>query len=241
MTSNGYPEQYYVKCDWTARPEDPNRIADRLRQFLDTLGEVHQTLRPWSIGERRRAPYPSVRDDLAETIRRDVVHGEDGTVKMKAGYTIVGSTSDRRQHYRLVGHAGGAYDTFMCNELGLNTCTYSSTAVDPAIVDYPVMKAMVLTMIACWEPDFCLAGSGEFAMTATGIWYERSCWITYVPPGHAASVDLVGVPFSEGTPDGGLLLSATDQSYDVKNPAHIDGSRRITQATKHLNATLLVY
>jgi hypothetical protein len=238
MAYNVYATQFYIVGDWPARREEPNAIASRLCRFLDGICNIDATLGSWSIG-RHYAPYQSARHHLTALIGRDVKVDEDGNEDVEAGYAVMARSEHPAQRYRVLGTAGSAYNLLLSNQIGFDTD--SDNGVDPAIVTHAVMKAVMTELIACWEPLFCLAGSSAYDLKRGDIWYERSCWITYVPPQHAGSVDLVGVPFNERTPDSGLLLSATDQPYDAADPAHVEGTRRNVAATRHLNATLPQY
>ena len=230
MAFDDYSRQFSFVSSWPARGEEPDAIGDRHRRFLDTLGEIDETLRPWWIGKKRYVPYHLVRDGLAALIGDDVKIGEDGLVERKAGYTILGVCSHPRQGYSLIGHAGGVYETPASNELLLNT--QGEAAVDTTILTYSVMKAIALTFIACWEPASCDVKSTRFDRELRQPVLFR--WMAYVPPAQVAHVDLIGVPFSERTPNDGLLLSATEQAFDEGNPVHRASARRIEAVTAAL-------
>ena len=108
-----------------------------------------------------------------------------------------------------------------------------------SVVTYRLMKAAMLATIACWEPAYCIARSNQIAYDYKNEGYFTKAWMTYVPPAHAGTIDLVGVPFSERIADGGLLLSATEETFRPdNNPVHLDGATRISRALQPLNATL---
>jgi hypothetical protein len=234
MTFDPRAKQFHISCRWSGRREEPQSIAERLRNFIDGVAKIDDTLAPWMIGRQRRVPYQSAKHDLPALIHRDVIRSEDGEVEVISGYTILGSTTDDRQRYMIVGSAGATYEP--CNGLLIQTCSHHP--VDPSIVTYSVMKALMLATIASWTPTFCLAGSSEFVPSADGERVVVYPWLFYVTAADAASVDLVGIPFSERMPDGGHLLSATTQVFDADNPAHIEAARRISQATQYLDGAL---
>lgn len=234
MTYDCLAPQFYIRAAWPSRREDPCGIAYRLRHFLDTLAGIDATLHPWSVGSKRKASYAAVRDDLTSLVRADVARSDAGEVELVDGYGISGLSQDKRELYSFVGSAGGVCPWPMWNRIYFHTT--SGRVPDPAIVTYRLMKAVTLATIACWEPLFCRTATSDL-LPGHDEWYSKS-WITYVPPANAADVDLVGIPFSERTPDGGLLLSATEKIFDAGNAAHLDGAQRIYLATRHLDATL---
>ena len=228
---------FYIKTNWGERKEDQNSIAERLRRFLDMIGDIDETLRPWVLGGNSAIPYRSVGCDLVEIIRRDIKYGEDGKIELDAGYSVLGWSEDQRQRYSLRGSVGGVYRYPIWNAMTFET--HAGVAVNETIATYVLMKQVTLAVIACWEPALCFTRSSALDPDTANEGAFAKAWMTYVTPINAASVDLVGIPFSERTPDGGQLLSATNQTFDADNPAHIEeGARRISLATQHLNALI---
>lgn len=227
--------QIFTRANWPSRRESPEQIAGRLRRFLDDIIAIDESVQAWSVGRRREVPYVSVRGDLAALVRGDLMRDEMGDEEANAGYAISGMSEDRRQLFSFGGAVGGIYPWPSWNRFRFYT--NSGRTPDPTIVNYRFVKAVTLATIAAWEPLFCLTGCSDMRPTQEDGWYYKA-WVTYVPPVHAEGLDLVGVPFSERTPDSGLLLSATEDVFDASKPAHVDGARRIQEAVRPLNATL---
>ena len=225
----------FMRVEWPARRESPVEVAARFRRFLDDLASIDASLKTWSVGRKLDVPYASVRDNLIALVHKDVMRDELGKDEVKAGYDIGAISHDRRQMFSFGGNAGSVYKGFLSNRIYFSTS--GGRAPDPTIVNYRLVKAVTLAAIAAWEPLFCLTGSSELEPTPEDGRYFKA-WITYVPPEDVASLDLVGVPFAERTPDGGMLLSATEDVFDGANPTHVEGARRIQIAMKPLNAKL---
>ena len=226
--------RFYINALWRVRSDDASSVGSCFRAYVDGLTAIDAILSGWELGRTYR-PYALVRDDLASFVARNVKIGEDRKPDLNDGFSIRGTSGDKRQRFSFVGTAGRVYNYPMANELFFDTD--STRPVDTTIVTYPLMKGVVLATIAAWMPEFCAAYSSALKPdNAEGLY--RKAWMTYVTPAQVDSVDLFGVPFSETTPDGGLLLSATDKTFDAADPAHVAGAQRVHEATRHLNETL---
>ena len=234
MSFDPFALRFYINTRWRVRPDDATTVARCLRRYIDELTGIDEALSSWQLGRAYR-PYAAIRDDLALSVQRNVKIGEDRKPDPKDGFSITGASGDKRQRFSFVGTAGRVYNYPMANELFFETD--SNHPADTTIVTYPLMKGVVLATVAAWKPEFCAAYSSDLEPDRSEGLY-RKAWMTYVTPAHADSVDLFGVPFSETTPDGGLLLCATDKTFDAADPVHVAGAQRVHEATRHLNETL---
>jgi hypothetical protein len=113
--------------------------------------------------------------------------------------------------------------------------TMSGRRPDLSLMTYPLFKGAMLATIECWEPLLCLARpSTLIPFVARGAWYSES-WMTYVHPSLVHRVAPPDIPVIEPTPDGGLLLAATTETFVVDDPQHLEAARRICRATRHLD------
>ncbi len=231
MSFNPFALQFYVNTGWHVRPDDAASVARCFQHYLDRLGTVDGVLSTWRIGSGY-IPYGAIRHAMTAFIGRNLKIGEDGEPDPQDGFSIRAASTDERQRFSVIGTAGRAYRYPMANELYLRTD--SNYPADTTIVTYPLMKGVVLATVAAWRPDCCAAYSSALKPDPVGARYRRA-WMTYVSPAHVDGVNLVGVPFSERTPEGGLLLSATDRTFDAADPAHLAGAQRLFEVTRHLN------
>ncbi len=232
MSFDPFALQFYVNTGWHVRPDDAASVARCFQQYLDRLGAVDEVLSAWRIGSGY-IPYGAIRHAMTAFVGRNVEIGEDGEPDPQDGFSIRAASTDERQRFSVMGTAGRAYRYPMANELYLRTD--SNHPADTTVVTYPLMKGIVLATIAAWRPDCCAAHSSALEPEPSDGQF-RKAWMTYVPPAHVGGVDLVGVPFAERTPEGGLLLSATDRTFDAADSAHLAGAQRLYEATRHLNA-----
>ncbi len=231
MSFDPFALKFYVNTYWRERPDDAASVARCYRQYLDQLRDVDEVMSTWELGPNY-IPYTSVRDDMTSFVQHNAEIGEDGKCDPKDGFSIYAATCDERQIFAVVGTAGGLYPGSLVN--GLYFYTNSNGPADTRIVTYHLMKGVVLATVAAWHPDCCAAYSNALRPERSDGRYRKG-WITYVSHEHVGGVDLLGVPFSERTPEGGLLLSATEQTFEAANPTHLAGAQRIYEATRHLN------
>ena len=64
----------------------------------------------------------------------------------------------------------------------------------------------------------------------------RLAWISYVSPRFAPLVSPPSTAITEYRPDGGLLMAATDETFQTANPKHLAVAQDILAAVASLNA-----
>jgi len=66
--------------------------------------------------------------------------------------------------------------------------------------------------------------------------YFREAWIQYLCPWLAEKITPPSTVLVEHLPNGGLLMSATTETFDVDNPKHLAAARDMAAAMAPLNA-----
>lgn len=231
MSYDPKARRFCLNAFWHNRPDDLSSIAPGLQQYVERLSSITPALASWRYGEGKRRQCLT-QEDFVRYLQRNVIEHDDGTPDVRNGYHFFARTCDNRDPFKFSGDVGRIYEWPFANSLHFRSD--SDGPSDPRIVTYPLMKQVVGATVSTWKPDICTVFSTDLLPgLKEGRWH--SAWMTYVPPSEAGGIDLVGVPFSEWTPDGGLLLSATDQTFDAANPDHVAGARRLHEATRHLN------
>ena len=67
--------------------------------------------------------------------------------------------------------------------------------------------------------------------------YFPISWLSYVGSRQACLITPPMAGLVERRPDGGLLMAATDELFDVNNPAHMTAARAIESAVAPLSLT----
>lgn len=181
---------------------------------------------------------------LAAFIADNVARDDFDNVRKNEGYGISGFCDySNAYHSGLGGNLGASHDT---NRFGFDA---HYDGEPPSFLTYGLFKKLVLHAIDCWKPTFCVARANDplywdydYSTDPRGVrrspeYYDYAnegaytkAWMAYVPPRDAPTVNLTGVPFSERTPDGGYLLSATNRIIDPLNPDDLAATRRIAMA-----------
>ena len=66
--------------------------------------------------------------------------------------------------------------------------------------------------------------------------YFPPVWIQYLNPWLARKITPLSTAPSEHLPNGGLLMTATTETFDVDNPAHLKSAQDMAAAMAPLNA-----
>lgn len=195
----------------------------------------------------------SARPRITEIIENHVVRNDAYKPDPDRGYHAYATTSEFTGP-RAAGvsvDAGGKYDGGTMLRIG-----WHRGPPDLTVVTYPLFQAALLAITAIWLAPWACAPAfrvgtvavpgveiapGVVATRIDGVTqvpldptFPKSVfhipWIAYLAPEHAASVTLARDVFTERTPDGGLLMSATSDRLDPMNPEHVRRARIIAEA-----------
>jgi hypothetical protein len=87
-----------------------------------------------------------------------------------------------------------------------------------------VLKPALLSLATAWEPDYGVVVCGDYWQRSFGDGeypHFRSGWMTYLASQYASRITPPAAAIVEPAPGGGLLLLATEDRFDMDNPAHL--------------------
>jgi hypothetical protein len=117
---------------------------------------------------------------------------------------------------------------YFCNSAMIETG--DNVVPDPSIIAYPAFKAALLALVESFDATYCSA----YPQQITNLWPEDAhlnlAWMSYVAPRFASLFTPPPTAIAERTPQGGLLLSATQETFRVDNPAHLAAAQDILKA-----------
>ena len=167
------------------------------------------------------------------------------------GYSAVAFTGDviKSRRVRLRIKAGGQSK----GDMSLQTADWK-VLPDPAIVTYPLFKAMLLAINVIWPPPWACAYAFRSNIVKVPVVYRPGVegyslesapmipseptfpesvfhitWIAYLSAPLAIGVKLPPEIMTERTADGGLLMIATEERLNPTNPEHLQRSRVLAE------------
>jgi len=225
--------EYKIYASWGPRAEPPESIAARYLACTDRLKQSHPAYDNWIFnfnGKPRK--FVALRDDLAAAVAANVARAEDGDPTPIRGYRATVTNTMNKSHSRSLSlhvKAGSWVNSeFFCNSAKIETGT--RVVPDPSIIAYPAFKAALLALVESFDATYCSA----YPQQITDFWdpapHLRIAWMSYVPPRFASLITPPPSAIHERTAQGGLLMSATEETFRVDNPAHLAAARDILKA-----------
>jgi hypothetical protein len=234
--------KYEIRSSFPPNPESPDALGAKFLNTLDALSRADQTVFvDWQVIDFRAPPplpLESVRPRIAEIIEAGVHRNDDESPPSPlVGYTAAALTNSvtKSRRFSLMVNAGGKVKG---GYIWLQTGEWPDLP-DPSIVTYPIFKAALLTINAIWPPPWACAYAyskdyDTTLRTAEGSYFPYSVfnipWIGYLS--RQLATRLVLPPpeiITERTPDGGLLMIATEERLDPTNPEHLRRARIIAK------------
>jgi hypothetical protein len=230
---------YSIRGFWGPRQQTPEAIALRFNGLIDKLHLLHPAFDNWIWRGANKKPIPfvAVRDDLAEKIAAAVMRHEDGDPNPVLGYSfsVLNSKITNPKSLRVSVHAG-SWRNYSVWSNAAQIETAFRMEPDPTIVTYQMFKAALIAFAEAFEMTFCIAlpnNLGEFWLEGPKFGFG---WINYVAPRFAPLIKPPQNAIVEYRPNGGLLMSATNETFVTENPQHLAVAREIETALAPLNA-----
>lgn len=255
-----------INSYWGPRREQPVEIAHRCRQLLDGLAAISPGFTDWSFVSRMPLPiaddysgpngvskffreqYRTVAlhdlagNGLADLIKAGVRRESDDSPAPASGYLFGGFTGsgDEPQSISLSVHAGnGCPSNYYVNSVQI--MTQPLCIANRPLSNLPVLTAMMLAVTRSWDVTW----ASVYPDDMMSLWPPPSikmrpsfnlAWITYLSPRFAPMVTPPRSAIVEYTAEGGLVMSATGDRFDVANPTHLAVARDIDAAMAPVNA-----
>jgi len=231
--------QYSISASLPPHSDSPASLGARFLDTLDALGRIDPSIfddwqimdlpavESFALGEAR----PRIAAIIGNNVKRDDADEPDP----HRGYTAIAFTGEGRGP-RTMGFdvtAGGIED----GSALLRTGGYK-VSPDPAMLTYSLFKNALLTINAFWSPAWACAHVFKMhydkaPLTAGTPLFPYSRfhipWIAYLSASLASGLQLPADIPSERTPDGGLLMTATEERLDPTNPEHLRRARILAE------------
>jgi len=225
-----------VRALWERRAETPEALAARFVQTIDRFQRINSIFALWSCVSKRPKKFETVRDHFAEEVAAGLTKDDWGEPDSINGYWFSAFTRDqpRNRTFEVSVHAGSTYPWPFPNDITFSTNL--SVSPDSAIATYRIFKPALLAMVEAWEPVCAKSYPDPLIASVPGGIYFHQTWIQYLCPWLASLVTPPPAPvIVEHLPNGGLLMAATQETFDIENPAHMAAARDIAAAIVPLN------
>jgi hypothetical protein len=232
---------YSIRSALPMNSESPASIGEKFVETLGALTCIDPTIfTNWEISDlpaMTSQPLAVARSRIADIVENNVSRDDLGEPEPDyGGYSAVAFSDkvveSRRVHLRV--HTGGKFERTTLLETG-----EWNVLPDPAIVTYPIFKDALLAINAIWPPVWACAYAFKvdyfevpLAPGAPLFPYSRFHipWMGYLPASLTARFVLPPPEIvTERTPDGGLLMIATENRLDPTNPEHLRRARIIVE------------
>ena len=228
--------QYGVKAYWERRAETTDALAARFVRTIDSLQEIDPVFALWTCGSKRPTKFETMRDRYAEEVAAGLTKDDWGEPEPIWGYWFGaltrGQARDRSFSLRI--HAGSTYPMPFANDITF--LTHHNSIPDPAVITYEIFKRVLLAIVEAWDPVCCTSYPLAILNLVEKDLYFHETWIQYLCPWLASLVAPPESAIVERLANGGMLMSATTQTFDVEIAAHMAAAREIAAAIAPLNA-----
>jgi hypothetical protein len=230
---------------WGPRQEDSESLARRLARYLADLAAIDPLFRCWARGGFRHRSIvpsqvtlpPSLPELRAWLDENPLFDARDGR-KAWVGHSIAADTpANERPHAPLwlVSQLGDR-PGILRGRIGL---TVSTPASDPWSLRRTA-RPLLLALAESWEVGWAGVATGDYSERGhrpegPTLAY-KSGWMVYLDAEHAGRITAPEDVRVEPQPNGGVLLTATEEFFSNDNVAHRAAARRIQTALAPLNA-----
>lgn len=245
---------YFIRSGWRGRVDTPDAIGVKFLKTLDALTGIDPIFTSWKISDMRNMSLLSLataRPRIAGVIEDNVVRNDFDEPSPAYGYHAVARAGEFKhpRSVRFTADAGGKNSGGTNLEFG--ECY--DVAPDLAIITYHLFKAALLAINAIWGAPWACAqafrsGAVAVPMDLGGLPGSRIesvtqvpldptfpysifhiPWIAYLSEPFASGLRLSPETLGERTPDGGILMIATEDRLDPNNPEHVRRARIIAE------------
>jgi len=230
-------KDYYIRACWEARAETPEALAARFLRMIDAFKGIDPVFSLWTCGVKAPRNLELVRDRYAEEVAEGVTRDDWGEPEPVYGYwagAFTRNTPDDRS-FAVRCKGGATVDSSFPNDVTFETSSMSNPEPEESAVSYRVFRLALLAIVDAWDPVRTGAYSRQLIRLYGGDSYFPAAWIQYLCPWLAEKITPPSSVLAEHLPNGGLLMTATTETFDIANPAHIAAAKDMAAAMKPLN------
>jgi len=229
---------YFITASWGPRAETPERLASRFFRMIDSLESIDSALERWTYD--RKSDLRANGDDFTAYIASKIERDGAGGVNSKSGYWFsVRSADDLApdRRFSIQCHAGKSVGDVFANDVIFQEETQLQPTAE--LHSYSIFRSVLLVIADAWEPATIEANCDWLVQRKNYNPHFRPAWMRYLCPALAQEATTPACAIVEYLPNGGLLLSATQQTFDVDNAQHVAAAEGIAAALAELKGDLV--
>ncbi|QGM47317.1 Imm52 family immunity protein [Methylocystis heyeri] len=226
-------KDFFIGANWEARAETPDELAVRFLSMTDALKEIDPVFSLWTCTGRSPEKLEKVRDRLAAEIAANVLRDYwNNEPSPREGYSFGALTRNtpKTRSFTVSCRAASVLNDVFGNRVILSTDAVIGCRPDADVVSYRIFRAALLAVVHAWDPVHARATSHPLVQTYGGGIYFGPAWMKYLCPWLAEMITPPSTVLAERLPNGGLLMSATTETFDVENPAHMAAAKDMANA-----------
>ena len=238
---------YSVLAYWGPRRESPSACAPKMLRMFDALAKIDPMFGQLFWRDRKSGkPVPVASLDVEGTARLLAQRQNLSEVTREPipefGYRFV-ATNELPWGPRYLSIDGklGGYTTaaILANYVCLSTQPLHPE--NEGIINFRVFRSVVLALASIWNATWCRADPTDLLQVIPSVDAVRRTpringgWMTFLAAPFAAKITLPRSAKCEQT-EGGLLMVATEETFQVDNPEHVAVARDIDAALAPINA-----
>ena len=231
-------KEYYIQASWEGRAETPDELAVRFVRMMDAFKGIDPVFSLWTCGAKRRKKFEMVRDRYAKEIEAGIELDDWGEPTPVCGYWFGAITRDtpRNRSFSVLCNGGATLKWPFPNHVKFSTSSLADPQPDADVVAYPIFYSALRAIVDAWDPVRAGAYSQQLIQLNESASRFPPAWIQYLCPWLAKKITPPSTVLSERLPNGGLLMTATKETFDVDNPAHLKAAQDMAAAMASLNA-----
>jgi hypothetical protein len=234
-------EVNHIEAYWRPRPESTHDCAVRLARMLEGLAKAHPAFAQWNKTAYSRAAanklawaMPPDIDELTAAFEKGRRYKDRPRIPWpEMGYIVsVWNGRDRPYGASLSVWPGSYGDSrSLPNRVDLSLKRAGPDNAD--LISTAVLKPALLSVATAWEPDYAAVVPWTYwprSFGDDGYPNLRSGWMTYLAPRYASRLVPPSATIVEPVPNGGMLLLATEEQFDMENSAHLAAADAVQTA-----------
>ncbi len=231
------PFYFGISYELPGRRETPAVIGAKLLDTLDALSRIDPLFADWIVPERPTMtswPLAVARPRIAAIVEINVLRNKRNEPQPESGYgfTTVTENAIPSRIVKLLVRGGSPFRDELL--LFVGDPLYPT---DPAVVKYDLFRQALLVTSMIWRPAWAVVSArwlrSKEPVAPGGPQYPRSHfgfpWMAYLSPTSSLRFALPAGIRTERAPDGGLLMTTTEESFDPTIPEHLHCARILAE------------